>query len=175
MVQPLGPDAAGSASPLGVLALASGPRSIEVAPGGTEVRLAVVQAPGAEFGAQAVGEGATVRGQIVLHGVRGTNDATPLAVSLRWSDLSDPSGRESFVGTVALYGLRRASAGIRANGLTCHLDIPPALVLRLVAAPRAGVTWGVWLQPRGPGSSGGGLSIARVDVVVERWADRPKA
>ena len=175
MVQPLRPDAAGFASPQGVLTLASSERTIEVGPGGTEVRLAVVQAPGGESGARPVGEeGATVRGQVVLHGVRGRSDAIPLGVSLRWAGPSDPSGQESFVGHLALYGLRRASVGTGAKGLTCLLDILPELALRLVAAQRTGVTWGVWLQPHGPGSPTEGLSIASVDVVVERWADQPK-
>jgi hypothetical protein len=106
-----------------------------------------------------------------LDGIQGTHDATALHVSMRRLEADGPStaGRETLLGTAALYGLRLASVAGSRQGLTLHLDITAhAARLRplLLASVHQPLTLAMEARPVLP--AGVTISITRVCVASPR-------
>jgi hypothetical protein len=164
-----GPDGtAGSSRPL--RSLASSGQAIVVQSAGVEALLRI------EIDAAAVlasADAATaVRFYLLLEQVRGTHDATVLQVYLREPDpvRTSPNGA-LFLGSAALFGLRRATAAAPHSGMACVLDITAheavlrAVIGRAIAHPN--VQFDLLVRPHPPLPPGTSIDIGRIGICIE--------
>jgi len=96
-----------------------------------------------------------VRLSLALEQIRGGYDAAVLKLYLGESE-------DIFLGSVALYGLRRASAG-----LSSHLDIPAPALTVITASAAAGIPLPLFIRPNQPLPDGVEIAIERIALYAD--------
>lgn len=108
------------------------------------------------------------RAYIVLQSVRGVRDATVLQIHLALDDVSaGGSGNGVLVGTVGLFGLRRASSSGTRSGLTCHVDITSQATQLAIVAQRQGTSFSVVLCAGPASTTKFDISIDQIGAFVQ--------
>ncbi|WP_322049786.1 DUF7868 domain-containing protein [Paraburkholderia bannensis] len=147
-------------------ALASSKASIVVNAAGVEVPLHIDDDAAALLaGTDAA---ATVRLYLLLEQVRGTLDATVLQIYLRHPDPAR-SGQHGalFMGSIALYGLRRATSASPDRGMVCILDISAHDTVLRPAIARGDTQFELYVRPHPPLQTGTSIDIGRIGICIE--------
>lgn len=105
---------------------------------------------------------------LLLEQVRGTLDATVLQVYLRDPDPAT-SGQHGalFMGSVALYGLRRATSTAPDRGMVCILDIGTHESALRQAIARGATQFELYVRPHPALQTGTSIDIGRIGICIE--------
>jgi tyrosinase len=122
--------------------------------------------------AKTSGDTARDRFYLILENIRGTHDATVLNVYINFPEAASPGDhRNLLVGSVGLYGLRRASIrhGEEAGmGLTSVLDITRILIEPPVAKSTPANEIRVSIVPHRQLPDSAGIVVGRVSIYRQR-------
>ncbi|GAB2920182.1 hypothetical protein GCM10027093_68610 [Paraburkholderia jirisanensis] len=150
------------------LVIASSNAPALVQSGGVAVPLAVEPGTTGILAAAHASNPSSLRIYLILEHIRGMLDATVLRAFLHTASTgngSQPHG--TWLGSVGLYGLRRASSGVAGTGMLHYVDVTPhaALILGMAAnAPQLVVS--LLPQPTLPDSVS--IEVGRVGICAER-------
>lgn len=111
---------------------------------------------------------APVRLYLLLEQVRGTLDATVLQIYLRNPDpVTSGQGGALFMGSVALYGLRRATSAAPDRGMVCILDVSAHESVLRPAIARGDTHFELYVRPHPPLQTGTKIDIGRIGICIE--------
>ncbi|RQS13915.1 hypothetical protein DIE07_07125 [Burkholderia sp. Bp9002] len=114
------------------------------------------------------GDGSLFRFYLVLERVRGTDDATVLQAFLRTQGSTGAGPpQDTYLASVGLFGLGRASADDSSEGLLYYLDVTSHTALLQRATALAQERLCVSIRPRQALSGGVAIDIGRLCICVE--------
>ncbi|KWI30861.1 hypothetical protein [Burkholderia stagnalis] len=114
------------------------------------------------------GDGSLFRFYLMLERVRGTHDATVLQAFLRTQGATQAGhSQDTYLASVGLFGLRRASADDASEGLLYYLDVTSHAALLQGAIALAEAPLRVSIRPRQALPGGVAIDIGRISICVE--------